>query len=139
MLNWSNLPAGVTARPPLRCLPISKALELQIKLGRTRWIANISDYNFYGSILQIIPLFISILGRKLINIATQIFSRFECSAHKPSFFRHFFSFLRPLLPTEFHPFLMLTITHKDIVHLAIRLHKNMRNKVVHMFSKISIS
>jgi len=34
---------------------------------------------------------------------------------------------------------MLTITHKDIVNLGIRLHKNMQNKVVHMFSNISIS
>jgi hypothetical protein len=139
LLNWSNLPVGVTTRPPFRCLPISRALELQIKLGQTRWIANISDYNFYGAILQIIPLSMSILERKLVNITTKIFSRFGCSAHKPSFFRHFFSFLRPLLPTEFHPFLMLTITDKDIVHLGIKLHKNMRNKVVHMFSKISIS
>jgi hypothetical protein len=54
-------------------------------------------------------------------------------------FMHFFSFLHPLLLTEFHLFLTLTITHKDIVHLGIRLHKNIRNKVVHMFSKISIS
>jgi len=85
------------------------------------------------------PLSMSIPGRKLINTTTQIFSRFGCSAHKPSFFMHFFSFLQPLLPTEFHHFLTLTITYKDIVHLGIRLHKNLCNKVVHMFSNIIVS
>jgi len=41
---------------------------------------------------------------------------------------------------KFHHFVNLAESaHKDIVNLGIRLHKNMRNKVVHMFSNISIS
>ena len=84
----------------------------------------------------------SILERKLVNITTKIFSRFGCSAHKPSFFRHFFSFLRPLLPTEFHPFL---ITHKDIVQglgftriCVTRLFICFQKSAYHNFMKFNI-